>query len=124
MASERKTNQQAPLWFRIVTGIVLPSVLILIGLHDVIVGQTLFVFSSAEFRENVSRYALVGWAARIGGAGMMGLGVGFGLRSLAGLVGRQRLPTDRLANPILMVSVLLILLGHWFLPGYVSLTKA
>lgn len=124
MRRRQKSPQQPPLWFRVITGVLLPGLLILIGLHDVIAGQTLFVFGSSEFRDNVARYTLVATAARISGLATIGLGIGFGLRSLASLLRRQSLPTDRFANPLLIISLLLLLLGHWILPGQVSLTKA
>ncbi len=103
-------------------GVVLPGLLVAVGLHDLITGETLFIFSSSEFRQNVARYALVESAARISGAAMIGLGIGIGLRNLAGLIGRKQLPSDSLAVPTIIISLLLFLVAHWFLPGYESLS--
>ena len=123
MARNDQSSQPSPIWFRLFAGALLPGLLILIGVHDAVVGENLFVFAGSEFRENVARYALVETAARISGVATIGLGIGFGLRNLAGLLGRQRLWTDRLANPVLVISLLGLLVAHWALPGYVSLAQ-
>lgn len=121
MPRNKRSRQQAPLAFRIAVGGVLPALLILIGLHDVVTGQSLFNFSSAQFTEHIARYTLSEIAARVNGISAMGLGIGLGLRGLGGWLGRRSLPTDRLVAPLIVISVLLFLTAHWFLPGYVSL---
>ena len=115
----RKSAQQAPWWFLLLTGIVVPGVLLCIGLHDVITGRSFMNFGSAQFRDNVVSYSLQGLTARVSGLAMMGLGTGLFLRWVHSRQWFDRLPFKVVANVFIIASVAIFFTAHWVMPGVI-----